>query len=83
MSWFLIGWIKIKEIFSFLRNYLNLAKKIVFVEQEEVISGGNFHGEYPAKVSITDYRQYRRCHISEHLQKTGTHYENVQRELVD
>ena len=30
-----------------------MAKKIVFVDQEEVISGGNFHGEYPAKVSIT------------------------------
>lgn len=53
MSWFLIGGLKTKKIFSFLRNYLNVAKKIVFVDQEEVISGGNFHGEYPAKVSIT------------------------------
>ena len=25
---------------------------MVFAERQEIISGGNFHGEYPAKVSI-------------------------------
>ncbi len=25
---------------------------MVFADQGEILSGGNFHGEYPAKVSI-------------------------------
>ena len=40
-------------------DFLNFDLKMVFVDRGEIISGGNFHGEYPAKVrtittSITD-----------------------------
>lgn len=30
--------------------FLNRSLKMVFAERGETISGGNFHGEYPAKV---------------------------------
>ncbi|NWI54139.1 HUTH lyase, partial [Calyptomena viridis] len=33
----------------FTRVCLNFSLKMVFAEREETISGGNFHGEYPAK----------------------------------
>ena len=31
--------------------YLTVSKQMVFADRGEIISGGNFHGEYPAKVS--------------------------------
>ena len=42
---------------------LHFNRQIVFAERREVISAGNFHGEYPAKVRsrmLCDFDTYRR-----------------------
>ena len=46
---------------------LTVSKQMVFADRGEIISGGNFHGEYPAKVSTIrlehlkkDYAKYKK-----------------------
>lgn len=47
-----ISWDTIKFVQRVITTEMNSAtdNPLVFVDTREVVSGGNFHGEYPAKV---------------------------------
>ncbi len=36
---------------------------LVFTDTSEVVSGGNFHGEYPAKVDFLIFFMFLQCKI--------------------